>query len=199
MVDNEVLQNTLISIDELIEEHGGSRKEKITEVFDVIGERFATTPASTNLKYHSCYRGGLMVHTLNVLQGMLAINDALYGCDKESILIAGLFHDIGKIGSVFPSLPLYIDNDSQWHIEKLGMVYKYNPEINDCLTHSLRSIRILTQLNFPLLDNEFVAILTHDGWFEEANRAKEMMRCTFPLVKLLQHADQICTVNEKNE
>ena len=63
MADNEVLQNTLITIDELIEEHGGSRKEKITEVFDVIGERFATAPASTNLKYHSCYRGGLMVHT----------------------------------------------------------------------------------------------------------------------------------------
>ena len=121
----------------------------------------------------------------------------MYDCDKESILIAGLFHDLGKIGSVQPDLPLYIENDSQWHIEKLGMVYKHNPELEDYLTHSLRSIRILTQLNFPLLDNEFVAILTHDGWFEEANRAPEMMRCIFPLVKLLQHADQICTINEK--
>lgn len=199
-MNKEVLEKTIAGLDELIEEKAQARREEIIRVFDTISERFISAPASTSTNYHSCYRGGLLQHTYNVIRAMYKLNDPLYACDEESILVCGLFHDMGKIGSINPDIDMYIDlpSEEQWRERRYNAKFMHNPELNDCLTHSLRSIRNLEKLNFPLTDEEFVAIFQHDGYFAEQNRSVEMMRCTFPLVKLIQHADQIMTINEKD-
>lgn len=57
--------------------------------------RFQTAPAGK--KWHHAYVGGLLEHTLTVvrLSGMLA--DAYPDVDRELVLTAALFHDVGKV------------------------------------------------------------------------------------------------------
>tara|TARA_R110000744_G_scaffold40853_1_gene92727 strand:+ start:676 stop:1302 length:627 start_codon:yes stop_codon:yes gene_type:complete len=191
------------SLDDLIEKYVTSdRKEAVTNIVETLGSRFFINSASSKLEYHSCEVGGLLGHTLRVVDTMFLMNEPIYNCDPESILIAGLFHDLGKIGSVTDvatgdGIPFYIDEQSDWHREKLGQLYKKNPELQDFLTHSLRSLRILTQFGFPLKDDEFVAIFAHDSYWEEQCRSIDIMRCSYPLLKLIQAADQMSTINEK--
>lgn len=198
----EDLQQVLQNISDLIDKHGKERKANIEQVFDKIGEHFVTAPASSKLQYHNAFSGGLMLHTFDVVKTMLELNNPVYNCDEESILIAGLFHDLGKIGGFNEDLsdviPMYIPIDSSNWKYKNGDRYIYNEKLDDCLTHSLRSIRLLTQMGFPLTNEEFVAIFSHDGFFEEQNRSFTIMRCPYRILKLLQAADQICTVHEKN-
>lgn len=202
-MDKEQILLAIDSLDKLIEQHVTSeRKEVVTNIVETLGSRFFINSASSKLEYHSCEQGGLLGHTLRVIDTMFLMNEPVYNCDPESILITGLFHDLGKIGSVTDvatgdGVPFYIDEQSDWHRDKLGQLYKKNPELQDFLTHSLRSLRILTQFNLTLTDEEFVAIMSHDGWFEEANRSLDVMRCTYPLLKLIQAADQMATLHEK--
>ena len=54
---------------------------------------------------------------------MRKINDAFdMGLSAASILKVGLLHDIGKLGTV--DHDLFVDQDSSWHREKLGQLYK---------------------------------------------------------------------------
>jgi hypothetical protein len=60
---------------------------------------FYECPAST--KYHGVYSGGLADHSLNVFIQLLAL-DRMYNAGKtpkESIIIAGLLHDVCKVGA----------------------------------------------------------------------------------------------------
>jgi hypothetical protein len=197
----EDLQQVLQNISDLIDEHGKERKNNVEQVFEQIGEHFATAPASSKLQYHNAFAGGLMLHTYDVVKTMYELNNPVYGCDEESILIVGLFHDLGKIGGFNEDLseiiPMYTPIDSSNWRYKNGDRYIYNENLDDCLTHSLRSIRLLTQMNFPLTNDEFVSIFSHDGYFEEQNRSFTLMRCPYRLLKLLQASDQICTITEK--
>jgi 23S rRNA maturation-related 3'-5' exoribonuclease YhaM len=202
-MDKEQILKSIETLDKLIEEHVTSeRKEVVTNIVETLGSRFFINSASSKLEYHSCEQGGLLGHTLRVVDTMYKMNEPIYNCDAESILIAGLFHDLGKIGSVTDvttgdGIPFYIDEQNDWHRQKLGQLYKKNPELQDYLTHSLRSLRILTQFNLTLKDEEFVAILAHDSYWEEQNRSIDVMRCGYPLLKLIQAADQMATINEK--
>lgn len=61
---------------------------------------FYTAPASS--RYHSCHEGGLLEHSLNVLDRLSAKmldpvwSDALSGVDNDSIIIIALLHDLCK-------------------------------------------------------------------------------------------------------
>ena len=53
-------------------------------------------PAST--KYHSAYPGGLVAHSINVYDALVRINTVYeLKIGKESLIICGLFHDLGKV------------------------------------------------------------------------------------------------------
>jgi len=197
--DKEQLRKIVTELSTILNDEVILRSDEVDSFFELLGERFCTDPASSNINYHSCHDGGLMSHTLNVIKAMYKLNGTgLYNCDRESIAVVGLFHDLGKIGSYQPDQAMYIDllADDQWKYKR-GYRYSSNPDLNDGLTHSLRSLRTLSKINFPLLDDEYNAIFQHDSYFEEQNRSLAMMRCNFPLVKLLQHADQMATINEK--
>ena len=77
----------------------------------------------------------------------------------ESVIVAALFHDTGKIG--YPGKPYYLPNDNKWEVEKRGMTYKVNPEI---VTTNLavRSLYLVSQ-HIPLTEEEAQAIVAHDG------------------------------------
>ncbi len=59
-----------------------------------IKERFLAAPGAKSI--HHAYRGGLLEHTLGVCRLCLAISDLYKELDKEILLVAALFHDLGK-------------------------------------------------------------------------------------------------------
>ena len=74
---------------------------------------FYSAPAST--RYHGCYEGGLVAHSLNV-HSQLKKLCSWYGCDatNESIAIVSLFHDLCKVGCYKSEMRWRKDKNNQW-------------------------------------------------------------------------------------
>lgn len=116
-----------------------------------IWDRFSLSPAST--KYHDSEEGGLLKHTLEVTDAMLKLNEAMnLNLDEESIIICGLFHDLGKIGS--ETQAMYLPNK--------GPGYSFNTVVGK-LPHSLWSTFILQEFGIVLSEDEYQAIIFHNG------------------------------------
>jgi hypothetical protein len=99
---------------------------------------------------------------------MRKINDSLgFNLSLASILKVGLLHDIGKVGDL--ENEYFIEQDSDWHIEKLGQVYKFNDKI-DKMSISHRSIYILQRFGVTLSKDEWLAIQLAQGSHFEENR-----------------------------
>lgn len=90
---------------ELIERFEGLLKSVKREGMDKLIEfirnsDFYSAPAST--KYHSCHEGGLLEHSLNVYDCLLAKADnkiwqpIMSGIDRETIVLTALLHDLCK-------------------------------------------------------------------------------------------------------
>lgn len=167
------------------------RRDAVKELFEELGDRYFIAPAALKKDYHSCFPGGLAYHSLNVAKIALKLNEALEtDVSNNSIVIVGLLHDIGKIGSVGENAKPYCkDQESSWHREKLGQLYVYNDELKDGLTVPQRSLRILQAYNIDLSDSEYTAILYHDGLYLEQNRTPECMYSKDALMRIIQMAD----------
>ena len=85
----------------------------------------------------------------------------------EEMKFAALFHDLGKMGQ--QEGEYYQPNDSQWHVEKLGQVYKFNTAI-PAMKVPERSLFILQEIGCKVTQNEFITIKIHDGLYDESNK-----------------------------
>jgi hypothetical protein len=138
--------------------------------------RYLQSPASS--QYHDCYPGGLLVHSINVTLKML--NDREWypeSVTPDKIIIVGLFHDIGKIGT----------RDENFYLPTEGGTYFYNDKISRTLPHAARSLATLQELKFKLEDDEFQAILYHNGMYVSSGR--DISNHEYPLTLILHHAD----------
>ena len=77
----------------------------------------------------------------------------------ESVVIAALFHDLGKVG--YPGKPYYLRNDVPWEVAKRGMTYKINPEATT-MNLAVRSLYLISN-RVELTEDEAQAIVAHDG------------------------------------
>lgn len=165
------------------------RKDAILTMCKEIGVRFCTAPASNRTTYHDCYMGGLFDHSIKVVKNLTKLVetfDVNKKYSRDSVIICGLFHDLGKIGSL--EKDYYIPQDSDWHREKLGEHYKYDETIT-YLFHSERSLWWLHHYNVQLTEVEYQAIDYHDGQYVERNvhvKQKEEL-----LTLLLHFADML--------
>ena len=156
----------------LIEKYVTSdRKDKLISMLNTIGKQYFTAPASRRKSHHSAFTGGLTEHAIKMTKNMFVIAEALdKNISKESLLIVGLFHDLGK-ATTADGLDVFVYNESDWHRDKLGEMYKLNDKIRDGLTHAQRSIRLLLHYGINVTDDEFQAILFHDGQYVEENKS----------------------------
>ena len=167
----------------------GAAINRMLEHFD---ERFWFCPASNKVMYHSCYPGGLMEHSLRVY-GHLKHLVVKFGDDitDESVKMVALFHDIGKVGTIDD--PYFIPQENEWRRDNLGEIYLHNDELV-FLDTAQRSIRTLEHFGVKLTDDEYQAILIHDGQYIDGNKRyahKETM-----LALLLHQADMIACKQE---
>jgi hypothetical protein len=153
---------------------GENRRFSLKQFYKTIEETLATSPASTKADHHNAFAGGYVDHVIRVVEASLVLEKVWdkFGQKKdyttEELVFAAINHDLGKLGT--NEEPMYIPNDSQWHIEKQGAIYKYNPNIT-YMRVADRSLFYLQEAGIPLTQNEYIAIKIHDGLYEEGNKA----------------------------
>jgi len=163
-----------------------SGKPGIENLLDVLGERLCMCPASTRVDQYGPYPGGVIEHVLDVTATMRKLNAALEtGLPITSILAVGLLHDLGKVGDL--ETDYYVEQNSQWHREKLGQFYKYNEELNK-MSVSHRTLYLLQHFGVSLTGDEWLAIQLAQGSHFEENRFYVGHEPTLALV--LQQAKQ---------
>lgn len=172
----------------------GDRSEAALAMIDHLGERLALCPASSRKEYHSAYPGGLVEHSLRVLSNALKLSKT-FGWDlpKESLIIACLFHDLGKVGD--DENDLYLPQDSDWHRDKLGEMYKHNRDIQ-YMTVPDRGLWLCQHFGLKLSQEEFLSIKLNDGQYADENAPYKMKEPT--LADVVHIADYISTKQEKN-
>lgn len=172
----------------------GDRAEAALELVDHLGERLALCPASSRKDYHHAIPGGLVDHSLRVLSNALKLSKA-FGWDlpKDSLIIGCLLHDLGKVGD--HEKDYYVPQDSDWHREKIGEMYKHNKDIQ-YMTVPDRGVWLCQHFGLKLTQPEWLAIKLNDGQYADENAPYKMKEPT--LVDVVHVADFISTKQEKN-
>lgn len=169
------------------------RAEQMLALVDGLGERLAVCPASGKKDYHNAFPGGLVEHSLRVLQNALILVKA-YSWDvpRDSLIIACLLHDIGKVGD--QNNDYYVPAE-EWRAQKLGELYTYSNSIR-YMDVPLRSVFLCNHYGLKLTQDEFLAIYLNDGFVLENNK-KYCLREPL-LAHIVMTADYISTSQEKS-
>ena len=133
--------------------------ENIVRMIEDISHRLATSPANAQKDEYGCYPGGLIQTTLDVLEAMRKI-DIVAGklANTRSLFKVALLHSIGTMGTV--DKEMFIEQDSDWHIEKLGLLFKRQSGFNTSSTE--RTLQFLFHYGVELSSEEFFAIISTD-------------------------------------
>jgi predicted HD phosphohydrolase len=151
----------------------GERQEKLLKLYEDWGDRVCVAPASSKKQYHNGFRGGYVLHVLNVLEvapQVASIWRLIAGeldFTQEELIFSALNHDLGKIGS--EEHDYYVECKEDWMIRK-GQVYVHNPELQ-YMKVTDRSIMVLANRGIPMTEKEYLAIKLHDGLYEESNKS----------------------------
>jgi hypothetical protein len=176
----------------------GERSPAALNLVDSLGEKLALCPASSRKEYHLAEPGGLVDHSLRVLSNAMKLVKAYgWNVSKESLIISCLFHDIGKVGLANDDGSVsdyYVPQDSEWHREKLGEMYKYNKNMQHMSTPQ-RSVHMCQAFGLQLKIDEYLSILLNDGFVLDEN--KQYCLKTSPLVFAVMTADYVSTMQEK--
>ena len=146
------LWTTYTKLAEKITEHG----DGINRMLEDLGERILMCPAEPRNDSPGCEPGGLVQQAITVAKGMKKLNDGFsMGAATESILLVGLFHEIGKIGNL--EEPYFVPEEEGRRREKLGAFYKPNERLGR-MTIPERSLFLLNHYGVKLTEEEFMAI-----------------------------------------
>ena len=123
--------------------------------------------AACSGNYHLAKEGGLLEHSLNVLHIAEKLSVALYGGKnltkefKNSVAIAALLHDLGKMGQF--EKPNYVPNILKDGSQSKTKPYQTNKELLP-VDHEIRSI-VIASMFIDLTEDEQFAILYHNGMY----------------------------------
>lgn len=151
---------------------------------------FLTAPAST--KYHLSCKHGLLLHSLSVTSLMFDMKESRsYFSDisDESIVVTGLFHDLGKAGEDLQN-PYYIECEATPKQKAAGYGPSQPYKMNDMTVkfeHAHLSALLVAKYYPVATYEELQAILIHDGTEKLSNQDYIMKECK--LQTLLHHAD----------
>lgn len=144
---------------------------------------FFTAPAST--KYHGAFEGGLLKHSMNVLD---CLDEA--GYDYKTVIIVALLHDICKANYYGKEIRNVKENGAWVQKE----VYTYQDDLP--LGHGEKSLYLISKF-IKLTDEEAAAIRWHMGGFDSAfrggDRGLNIAFEKYPLAVLLHLADMKAT------
>ena len=142
--------------------------DNLNRLLDDLGERIVMCPATPRTDQYNCEPGGLVKHSLDTTIMMRTLNKSLdFDLPTASVLKVGLLHDLGKVGDL--ENDYFVEQDSDWHREKLGQHYKYNEDLQKMST-SHRTLYLLQHYGVKLTTDEWLAIQLAQGSHFEENR-----------------------------
>lgn len=177
----------------LLLERLGERSEPAVRMVNHLGDRLQMCPASAKRDYHNAFPGGLVDHSLRVLKNAKRLADAFaWKVPTDSLIIACLFHDLGKVGD--HENDYYLPQKEQWRADKLGEEYTYNYDMQ-YMTVPDRGIFLCQKFGLELTRDELLAIRLNDGQYADENKSYRLKE---PLLADVVHmADLISTKQEK--
>lgn len=149
------------------------RKEKLIKLYDSLSEHMIMAPASGNENYHLAFTGGYCIHVRNVVNAALLVTKVFkqmggtIDFTKEELVFSALNHDLGKVGDGKESY--YIWNESEWHRKNQGKMFEFNENVVN-MSVTDRSLYLLQKAEIPVSQNEWIAIKTSDGMYDESNK-----------------------------
>ena len=167
----------------------GDRKGQFTDFYTKLDDRIALLPASHKKAYHNCFPGGYVDHVVRVITAAFKLHSVWQEMGtkdtytEEELFVSALNHDLGKIGSI-DETSVHPSTD-EWRKKNLGEMYTFNTKI-EYMTVPDRSLFLLQQAGIQLTTNEWITIKTHDGLYDDANKAylKSFMPETKPRTSL---------------
>lgn len=192
-LDFEKIKSNWSTFESLCKKAYGHNLNEISELLDTLGDRICMSPASQRLDQYGAYPGGLVEHALTVTSYMRKLV-ATYelDIDVKSVLKVGLLHELGKIGDLEEDL--FLEQDSKWHQEKLGQMYKYNEDLPKVSIPHL-SLYLLQNFGITLTKDEWVAIHLSQGSHLDENRFYVRNEPTLAII--LQQAKQFVMSKER--
>ena len=183
------------------------RKEQLLDFYRTQEDRFIMMPASGNINFHNCFPGGYVDHINRVVKAALAvrkmwiefgINETTF--TEEELVFAAINHDLGKVGNA--TQDLYQPSTDDWRKNKLGEHYTYNSDIDFMLIPD-RSLFLLQEAGIQYTVNEMLAIRTHDGLYDDSNKAYYISRVPgsrpkSAIIFILHQADMMASEVEKD-
>lgn len=180
-----------------------------------LGDRLEKAPASSAVRYHNAYEGGLLEHVLEVNEICNSLAKNLpeeMELSPRKIITVSLLHDICKVGDGSGE-EFYVENILQKGRSK-AEPYKINQEgylkekvegpsdlqyllenFPRSWSHGETSLALLHSVMPSLLkdleDDEIQAILYHDGGYGEARRGAGIQGKEKPLMITLHCADML--------
>ena len=136
----------------------GTKAGTLLQFLDDNAERVMLAPASTKKDFTCCYPGGLVEHSLRVLQNAAKLRQVYAqteSIETNSLILTSLYHDIGKVGT--EAKEYYVDNNSDWHRDKLGIMYNVAERFQHVSVSQLSLLR-LTQNRVEIDIDEWYSI-----------------------------------------
>ena len=171
----EQIQQNWLRLIGFIEDHiSEPRKTNLIDFYEKYSERLMLMPAAHKKEYHNAFPGGYVEHVNRIISCALRLNDLWgeFGCDQstyttEELVFSALNHDLGKLGD--EEHDSYIPQTDKWRQEKLGEDYMFNNKLAFASVPD-RGLYLLQAHNVKYTFNEMIAIQTHDGLYDEANK-----------------------------
>ena len=185
----------------------GERLQSLNKMYDHLEDRIILTPASSMEHFHNAFAGGYIEHVLRVTQNAVKVFEmyeevgiGIGDYDRETVIFTALHHDLGKVGNADESW--YIPNDSQWHIENQGKVYKTNPTMH-WMNLNDRTFWMLNHFGITISEVEYLGIKLTDGLYDDGNKpyfiaygADNALKSSLPFVM---HQADIMAARFENE
>jgi hypothetical protein len=164
----EMIQKKWNVFNDLIKRIDEDRQPAARQIVEFFGERLATCPADPRHDAPGSYPGGLVSQAIGLTKAMKKMKDTfnLEDVDDGSIVIVGLFHELGKVGTL--DQEYFIPENDNWKRQNLGAYYKVNEKISK-LSIQERTLFILQHFGLQLTEEEFIAIRGQSkdpGWAE---------------------------------
>jgi len=152
----------------------GDREQKLLDFYTKYQERIMLMPAAHKKEYHNSFPGGYVEHVNRVVKAALSFSAVWegFGADvttftTEELVFSAINHDLGKMGD--EENESYIPQTDKWRKEKLGEDYMFNTKVPFASVPD-RGLFLLQSHGIQYTFNEMLAIQTHDGLYDDANK-----------------------------
>jgi hypothetical protein len=138
----------------------------VDRLSNALGERLIMAPRGLTVETGGS-PGALVDYSLQVAN--IAKSQASHFSNPKSLVKVSLLHELGKLGDFTEGTDLFIPQNSSWHQEKLGQMYKYNDECSK-MNVAHRTLWMLSSLEFDLSRSEWLAIAVSQGLHLQENQ-----------------------------